>query len=494
MLKALFGGKSKEMQLESYKSNESSTTREMKSFEVKEKQVTSTDKSIKKFPFPTLESGMTDHIIQHRRGEEFDYVNITHPIKEEKKSIISRLQASFPKIGKESVNINETPPLFLRDATEVFTLADCFPSVGGKGKNKNEKRSLKAFLLLDELIINFVPTTSFTDNFTDVSIRLHDERKVQDTIVRSSTANSNITKALIMSLDYCIPSESVQKIKLSFCTENNLLDEGEIWAAVKVTMKISHLDFPIQTSLLDTIGTYKFPATAMIKYDKDPKHFNSTLDGEDLAALQIMRSQGDIRDFSSPREKTDKKITLAGTAYGGAKVGSDNSSIINDIDNPDNIPVSPPSSISDFGNSKIPKLSRAIEDDIERLHRQDGIETMIERAHKFSGNPDPQTSEFTSKILRKIDQDYLADKRKGKRSILKSSQGIDASFPGTSSNTNSSMSRKERRAKKRNELRYHEEKRYNAIAESVDSDNDILPPSSLVKKVGFVGGEYNYSI
>jgi hypothetical protein len=48
------------------------------------------DRELLKFPYPKLESGMTDHIIGHQRGEKFQYVALRHPNVETKKIKIEK--------------------------------------------------------------------------------------------------------------------------------------------------------------------------------------------------------------------------------------------------------------------------------------------------------------------------------------------------------------------------------------------------------------------
>jgi hypothetical protein len=282
------------------------------------------ERDVLRFPYPELESGMTDHIVSHLRGNKFEYVALSQPDTETNKSILRRLSTYKPKSSSQEMPMSSLPKINLIQTTETFPLSSII------GSNIKTKKYLE-FILINSVCVSYVPLMSFNDEYSTMKVALFDGRKLRDNEVRTYQGNSNMSFNTELALDYCFPTSSSHHIKLVFSLEQDLVISGEMWGAVQVQIQMVQMDFPEQVSVKEVQGVLRLPESGLKTYKRDPRALNGIIDAGDLEALKTMHKQGDITDISKPTSQGNRRITLAGTSYGGAPVGSDNSSIINDI-------------------------------------------------------------------------------------------------------------------------------------------------------------------
>jgi len=264
------------------------------------------ENQLQQFTLPKLVNGMSDLVMQHQRGNKFEYVAVTHPNLESKTQVVNKLHASMPNYNKTPVDFGNLNPVKLINQTESIKVVDLTPS---------KKKLKKPYLLIDELIINFSPLTSFYSKFTDLVVCLHDDRYIEDTLVNVFVANSNDMNANRLSMDYCIPTENLDQISLSFTSLHPVLSRGMQWGAVEFKVYAYQLDFPVQTSIRDVQGILRLPDRATTRLSTNPRLLQMSINSADLEAIKIMKEQGDIHDFTEAKTISSRSAAYAGTQF-----------------------------------------------------------------------------------------------------------------------------------------------------------------------------------
>jgi len=266
------------------------------------------------FAYPELKDGMSDHILQHKRGKNFEYAALVEGEPEGRETLLSRLRSHRPSGGKTDTNVNGMPPIELKGSVHYLQLSEASDFLSNKKKKFSYSRR---FILVHEILITFVPLISFGDKFSAFKVALIDNRKIEDPVVRSYLGNTNISCNASASLDYCICVDDIRDMALAFVCPQPTLKEGKTWAVVNVNLALKQLDFPIQTYVKPTFAVFQIPHSAMNDNDSDPRHFMGTLQEADLEALKSIKARGEMTDTSKPVVRTMEKSALAGTAYSG---------------------------------------------------------------------------------------------------------------------------------------------------------------------------------
>jgi len=272
------------------------------------------DKELQKFALPNQVFGFSDLTTQHMKGNQFQYVAITHPVKESEMQQVNELHSFNPDNGKEAVELKAIPKHELIQQTEVLKVKDLSTALG-----KIKKR----YLLIHKVIVAYAPLMSYYGKFSDLVIGLHDDRMIDETLVNSICMNTNISNCCLLGFDYCIPATSLDKISLSFTTPQFLIG-GEPWGVVQVQLSVFQLDFPIQTSVRPVRGILRMPESAMHDLKTNPRKLTMTVSGADVERLKTFHRDGDLIDISRAKEKTLRDTAYAKTqGYVGNAITED---------------------------------------------------------------------------------------------------------------------------------------------------------------------------
>jgi hypothetical protein len=263
------------------------------------------DNKIQQFDVPKQEMGFSDLISSHSAGNRFEYVAITNPIRETAEQVVGELHSSIPKYNKESVDFGTTKPLRLVQEEENYRIVDL-------GK---QKKIRKDYVLIDKLIINYVPLFSFYSKFSDLVVCFHDDRYIDDSLVNVFVVNTNASNTHKFSLDYCVPICDLDKMSISFTTLHRTLAPGIQWATIQMKIQILQMDFPTQSSIRHVHGIVRLPEGATKPLTHNPRILQMTMNHADLEAIQSMRAKGEITDISKPEVKSTRSAAYANTRF-----------------------------------------------------------------------------------------------------------------------------------------------------------------------------------
>jgi len=266
------------------------------------------------FAYPELVDGMSDHIKAHRRGKEFKYATLVEGEPETAENLLSRLRTFRPSGGKTTTTADKMPHINLKGPYHCLKLSSATDFLSTK---KTPFKYSKEYILVSEILITFVPLISFGDKFSAFKVAIIDNRKVEDTIVRSYTGNTNISCNASMSLDYCTSLSDIDDMELAFVCPQPTLKAGKTWAVINVHLVLQQFDFPVQSYVKPTFSIFQIPHSGLNDNDTDPRHFNGIIQEADLEAMKQIKSDGDITDISKPSVRTMSKSALAGTAFAG---------------------------------------------------------------------------------------------------------------------------------------------------------------------------------
>jgi hypothetical protein len=295
------------------------------------------DRELLRFQQPKTEMGMSDHIIQHQRGQQFKYVVVTDADKETDQSVLDRLLNFKPTISKKQIDIGTIERIPLIKNVEDFDLDMALQIHKEKSQSKRSRSRSSSFskpyIHLSEVMFCITPTVSVYSDFSNIIVQLIDSRYGHDSVVQESKGISAWQTMGTIAMDYSIPLKDISQIKLVFQLTSRVLKEGFEWAAVQLQLKVSELDFPIQTSKKAVTAYYSIPQSIMTPRTRDPNKLDMTIDNTDFSTLQTMFKNGDIRMAGMPivtgRNTAAKAATLN---PGKGAAGSDNSDIIDDIE------------------------------------------------------------------------------------------------------------------------------------------------------------------
>jgi hypothetical protein len=271
------------------------------------------------FAYPELQNGMSDHILNHRRGNNFEYASLSEGEPEEREALLSRLRSFRPPGGRTTTKVDNMPSIELKNQVHILKLSNAKQFLSTRRSQFNFS---KQYILISEILITFVPLISFGDHFTAFKVAILDNRKLDDPVVRTYTGNTNISCNASMSLDYCFSKDDIQDMVLAFVCPQPTLKQGKSWAVVNVHMVLEQFDFPHQTYVKPTFAIFQIPHSGLADHIVDPRHFNGMIQEADLEALKTIKQQGGLTDNSNPTVKTMEKSALAGTHYAGKPIKS----------------------------------------------------------------------------------------------------------------------------------------------------------------------------
>jgi len=270
------------------------------------------DGEVGAFSLPTGINGVGHHISNHPKFQDFPYVNVTDGTKENITDVLNRLHSAMPPIEKNNLATAQFPPIDLVAKTETILVQDLLVS---EGRKRQPIKIKKPYVLLSEVIVNFVPLGPINHKFSQFICCLHDDRMVEDTVVNAFVANTNTSSACRFGLDYCVPSSCVQHFKLSFTCNYKPVMDGFAWATISICVTAAELKRPVQRSVPRVHGVLQLPDSALRRHKTNPKVASVAFKNADMEELKNMYERGEIKDIQKPNMSKYTK-TIAGTEIG----------------------------------------------------------------------------------------------------------------------------------------------------------------------------------
>ncbi|UFE16635.1 movement protein [Brassica campestris chinensis coguvirus 1] len=259
-----------------------------------EEAMTEAKREIYQFRVPGSEINFKSLEGTYEPGNRFQYAAITCKDKESTGARIRRLMSFSSRCKKEEIPLSKLPILKLIEDNEQFSLSQALPKSG------------KEYIRLRSVTGVFTPLDSAQARFCVVKVTLHDKRKnPEESIVQSTSFNSNLSFKFELSMDYCIPRKNADQIMLNFSREVSLLGADFQWAAIRMQLKIEESDFPYVSNLQPAMSILSLPSSMLDEHKVNPNHINTTILESDRLAIRDMYQNGDIADDSEPiKEQT----------------------------------------------------------------------------------------------------------------------------------------------------------------------------------------------
>lgn len=255
------------------------------------------------------EASMADKLDHHRAGTLFKYAVIGNAPSAERTGIISRLKTYKAPSKISSLNLSDLLPIRLTGDAVEFSMLDALRGTNPAGR--------EPYCLIDSVLIHFVPLDSFLNDKTVVTVQMNDFRKVVGTAVRVARIDNTMAYNLLFSLDFCVETVDLDKMRLSFACPQKDFQDGVSWGAVKVVAQVAFLSFPRRLPVIETLAVAIFADTDLLEYECDPRKMDAVLGPQALSGIRKAHERGEIENLTQPKD--DRLVSgSARTIMGGS--------------------------------------------------------------------------------------------------------------------------------------------------------------------------------
>ena len=235
---------------------------------------------------------LSDKLNSHKRGSNFKYAVITNEPSSDRKFWLDKLRNFRPNTFENVHTLSQIPAIRLEGDTMEFDLT--------KALSRQELDAMHDYILIDSILVHFIPLDSFVNDSNVVTFQVNDFRRVTQTTCRKCTASSNMGYNILFCLDFCIEKADIKKLSLSAtCTGRDHI-EGVSWGAAKVIMVVRDMVFPIRAPLMDTMGVMLFADTDLDTYSCDPRDLDLVLTPGAMERLREAALRGEIQNMTQP--------------------------------------------------------------------------------------------------------------------------------------------------------------------------------------------------
>jgi len=266
---------------------------------------------------PTEHQGLADKLDSHQSGTLFKYAVIANKPSEERKGLLSKLRSYKPQTRVKALTLNDIPAIrLIGDCTELSLSQVLDPELL---KEEGD------FVLIDCVLVHFVPLDSFANDKSVVTIQINDFRKIANTTVRTARVDNTMGYNILFFLDYCIEKRDFNRMTLSFTCGTKEFQEGVAWGTAKVVVQLQFLSFPRRMPLLDTMGVVLLSDTDLQEFECDPRDIDLVLTPEVIRRLKQAKSRGEIENRTVAQDDLKPIVTartILGEDYQESEVGS----------------------------------------------------------------------------------------------------------------------------------------------------------------------------
>lgn len=266
---------------------------------------------------PSGNPALQDKIDSHRAGTLFKYAVITNKPSDERQGIMARLRSFKPQSQVTNLSLNDIPPIRLLGEVVSLDLKQILtPDIMRNGED---------YLLVDCILIHFIPLDSFANDKSVVTIQVNDFRKVTNTTVRTAKVDNTMGYNVLFFLDYCVEKRDVNRINLSFSCNTKEFQSGVAWGAVKVIAQVQTRSFPIRMPLVGTMGVMLLSDTDLDEFECDPRMLDLVITPESLSKLRSLHKRQEIENRTIPTSDKKELVTaktILGSSYEDDEVGS----------------------------------------------------------------------------------------------------------------------------------------------------------------------------
>jgi hypothetical protein len=267
------------------------------------------ERELYQFEAPVQELGLSDLVAKHKAGDRFQYLALTGGESETYEARMRRMVTFRPRVSKKLIPLDQLPHIKLVKDAENLCLTDILPK---KGEEYTRIHAVSGY---------FAPTVSVMAKFSRVKVALMDSRFDPPAEVQSVTMNTNMDAKIELSMDYCIPRSSSDKLGLMIVREQATMSYGEQWGALQAQIQLEECSFPYMSDMKRVVGILGPTASALEDYEVNPNVLDITMTENNRRMLRELYQQGDIADEGDPIIEKKKAIKYAKSTIKGLPKG-----------------------------------------------------------------------------------------------------------------------------------------------------------------------------
>lgn len=256
------------------------------------------DRQLYSYDKPTQELGITDLLKQHEPGSRFLYAAVTGREDEDGDSRLNKLRAWRPFLNTNVQSFDNVPNLKLYKESEVFPIKPLIDSL----LTKTKKTSLRQdYFRVVEAMVIYGAIVSADQTFTKVRIAINDNRLLGSTHAKGFVADTNKESRGDLRMSYCVPVDNADMINLVISREQQFLQDGLQWGAIKIKLSLEFTDFPKQYDNLEVKATNMLVSTVLdADRTTDPDVLDISVSNSARLGLARLYQSGDLADLEEP--------------------------------------------------------------------------------------------------------------------------------------------------------------------------------------------------
>lgn len=249
---------------------------------------------------------LVDRFESHRAGTYMKNVVISNKAPPERELNLSRLRTFKAENEFARISLNDIAPFDLSSEFTDIPITQALP----EGILINQK----PYVLVSDIFIHYMPMDTFFSTSFVVDFFINDFRKVENVAVRHFPLSHTGGYNILFSLDYCVRTIDLKYLTLSISTSLNSFKKNIAWASVKTNVSLTFMDFPIKTSMQETMGVLHLSDSDLQDYVSDPRHSDGVITPEAFKLLRQAHKRGDIEKMNQNVDDR-KEIDQAKTTF-----------------------------------------------------------------------------------------------------------------------------------------------------------------------------------
>jgi len=221
---------------------------------------------------------------------------------------IARLRTFIPRNDFARMNFSDIPPFVLQEEYTNFPITDAM--------TKEQFSQLRQFVHVSDVFIHYVPMDSFMSTTAVVNLQLNDFRKLDNSVMRMYKLTHAGSYNVLFTLDYCVEKKDLHNLTFSISSNLSSFRPGASWAAVKVILTLTHMDFPKKSNIQRTMGVLHLADSDLKSYITDPRYSDGVIDPTALSMIRDSYKRGEIENVVAPKSEK-REVTIAQTVTGG---------------------------------------------------------------------------------------------------------------------------------------------------------------------------------
>lgn len=266
-----------------------------------------TEQGVEKFDLNLDTMGLVDRLEAHPAGKLLKNVVISNEPPPDRELNIHRLRRFKPQNDFAKMTLSSIPAIRLSSELMELSIVEAM--------TETQFRDLKAYVLVSDVFIHYIPLDSFFSQSSPVNFQLNDFRKTDNTVMREYPLTHSGGYNILMTLDYCVAKEDLKHLSLSISTSLSSFRRDVAWASCKVLLTVSHMDFPVKANIQETMGVLHLADSDLTDFISDPRSSDGVITPQAMTLLRGHYKRGEIENINNPRDDK-KEVNTAKTIVG----------------------------------------------------------------------------------------------------------------------------------------------------------------------------------